>query len=225
MSELSRKALIGFLKFQAFLALILFLPARSFHFWQAWVYWGLFTLSTLAITLYFLKHAPGLIERRLAVGPGAEQEKSQKVIQAAASLFLIALFLVAGLEHRLRGSALPVAVVLSADMFVALGFVIIFFVFRENSHTAAVVKVEADQRVIETGPYRVVRHPMYAGASLLFLATPLALGSPWALIPAVLLCGTMVVRLLHEERFLSANLPGYDAYRFKVRYRLLPLVW
>jgi protein-S-isoprenylcysteine O-methyltransferase Ste14 len=207
------------------LALVLFLPAWSLRFWEAWVYWTLFSVSVLLITLYFLKYDPRLIERRLEVGPGAEREKSQVILQAIASVLLLALFVIPGFEHRLHGSAVPMPAVLTADVLVLLGFLIIFFVFRENSYTSGIVTVEAGQRVIATGPYRLVRHPMYAGAALIFLATPVALGSLWALLAAVPLCGTMVLRLLDEERFLSANLPGYDAYCREVRYRLLPLVW
>jgi protein-S-isoprenylcysteine O-methyltransferase Ste14 len=225
MSGLTKRALIGFVQFHVFLALLLFLPAWSLRYWEAWLYWTLFAGSGLALTLYFLKHDPSLIERRLQAGPGAEREKSQKIIQAIASLMLFPLFIIPGFDHRLHWSAVPIPIVLSADVLVVAGYLIIFFVFRENSYTAGTVKVEADQQVISTGPYRLVRHPMYAGALLLFLATPFALGSLWAQIPAVLLIGVIVARLLAEERFLSANLAGYDAYRRKVRSRLIPKVW
>jgi protein-S-isoprenylcysteine O-methyltransferase Ste14 len=224
-SELSRGALAGVLKFQAFLALLVFLPSWSLRYREAWIYWTLFSTSVLAITLHFLRHDPGLIARRLEVGPGAEPARSQRIIQAVAGALFVALFVVAGLDHRLRASTLPIPFVLVADGLVLLAFLIIFLVFRENSHTGGVVRVEAGQRVISTGPYRWVRHPMYAGSALLFLATPPALGSTWALVVAVALCAAMVVRLLDEERILSANLPGYDDYRREVRHRLVPRVW
>jgi protein-S-isoprenylcysteine O-methyltransferase Ste14 len=224
-SDLSKKAIAGCIRFNGFLALLLFLPAWSLRFWEAWTYWVVFSASVLLITVYFLEHDPRLIERRLDAGPGAEREKSQAIIQAIASLMVLALFLIPGFDHRLGWSAVPTPVVLTADVLVVSGFLVVFLVFRENSYTSAVVTVEADQRVISSGPYRLVRHPMYAGAWLIFLATPFALGSWWALLAAVPLCGLIVVRLLHEERFLSANLPGYDSYRREVRYRLVPLVW
>src|SRR5262249_11983051 len=106
-----------------------------------------------------------------------------------------------------------------------VGFWLIFRVFRENSYTSGTVTVEANQQVISTGPYSLVRHPMYAGTSLLFLATPIALGSYWALLAATTFCGALAIRLLDEERFLRENLPGYDSYCQMVRYRLVPLVW
>lgn len=185
----------------------------------------LFGISVLMITLYFLKHDPGLVNRRLDAGPGAEHEKIQKIIQAIASVLVCALIIVPGFDHRFHWSAVPTAIVLSADVMVALGLLMVFFVFRANSYAASVVKVEASQPVIETGPYRLVRHPMYAGGLLALLATPLALGSPWGLLVGIALCGVIVARLLDEERFLSAHLPGYDAYCRKVRYRLVPMVW
>ncbi len=130
-----------------------------------------------------------------------------------------------GFDHRCRWSSVPVPIVVAADVLVVLGLMIVFRVFRENSYAASSVRVEANQPVISTGPYAWVRHPMYAGGVLAFLATPLALGSLWALPPAVLLGGGVVVRLLGEERYLSENLSGYDAYCRKVRYRLIPHVW
>ena len=225
MNAMTNRALAGVLKFQAMLAVLLFLPAWSLRSREAWIYWGLFSAAVLVITLYFLRRDPRLIERRLEVGPGAEGEGSQKSIQAAAGLLLPAMYVVSGLDRRFGGSAVPGPIVLAADGVVLAGFLVIFLVFRENSYTAGVVKVEPGQPVVSTGPYRLVRHPMYLGAALIFLATPPALGSLWGLLVAVLLCGTMVVRLLDEERFLSANLPGYPEYCREVRHRLVPLVW
>jgi protein-S-isoprenylcysteine O-methyltransferase Ste14 len=225
MTSLFKRAFIGGISFQLVLAVLLFLPAWTLRFWQAWAYWILFCFCTLTMTPYFLKHDPQLVERRLEVGPGAEQRKSQKIIQAIAGVLTIALFVVPGLDHRFQWSSVPAAVVLLSDVLVVLALMAFFFVFRENSYAASTVKVEADQQVITTGPYRVVRHPMYAGAIVMFLATPIALSSLWALIVAVPLCGVIIVRLLDEERYLSANLRGYDDYCGKVRYRLAPFVW
>lgn len=224
-NNLASKALTGLVRFQVILAVLLFLPAWSLRFWEAWIYWTLSSASVLIITLYFLKHDPRLIERRLAVGPRAEPLKSQKLIQTITGALWCALMIVPGFDHRWHWSDAPTPMVPIADVLVVLGFLIIFFVFRENSYTAGVVKVETNQQVISTGPYGVVRHPMYAGAALMFLATPVALGSLWALLVAILLCGGLAARLLDEERYLSANLPGYTAYCQKVKYRLVPFVW
>lgn len=225
MDALWKRALTSCIKLQLIFALFLFVPAWSLRFWEAWLYWLLFSAAALILTLYFLKHDPRLIERRLEAGPIAEQEKSQKIIQAIASVLTCALFIIPGLDHRFHWSSVPAPLVLLGDVFVVVGFLIVFFVFKENSYTAGAVKVEADQQVISTGPYRFVRHPMYVGATLMFLATPFALGSQSALLVAIPLCSVIVARLLNEEQYLSTHLPGYIAYCQKVRYRLLPLVW
>lgn len=224
-NTLTKKALLQLLWFQAALAGLLFLPAWSLHFWEAWVYWIISFASSLCITLYFLKHDPALIERRMTVGPSAEQEKSQKIIQVLASVLVCAIFIVSGVDHRSHWSSVPTLVVVLADVLVAAGFLIVFRVFQENSYAASTVRVEAHQQVITTGPYQWVRHPMYAGALLMFLATPLALGSWWTLPLALALGGVIVARLREEEQYLSRNLPGYDAYRQQVQERLIPYVW
>jgi protein-S-isoprenylcysteine O-methyltransferase Ste14 len=209
MKNLSQRAILGLIRLQLLLALLLFLPAWSLRFWEAWIYWILFSVSVLFITLYFLKHDPALIERRMRVGPAAEQEKSQKIIQAIAGVLSCAVFIVPGFDHRFRWSSVPAPAVLASDALVMLGLLLVFRVFQENSYTASTVQVEVNQQVIATGPYAQIRHPMYAGSILWFLATPFALGSLWAVLPAILLCGVIVVRLLDEERYLSANLSGY----------------
>jgi protein-S-isoprenylcysteine O-methyltransferase Ste14 len=225
MKSLARKSFIGLIELQVAMILLLFVPAGSLRFWEGWVYWILFSLAVIAITLYFLKHDPRLIEGRLTAGPRAEQETSQKIIQAIAAMLFFAVLIVPALDYRFHWSRVPTAIVVIGDFLLMLSFAMIFFVFRENSYAAATIKVEAEQRVISTGPYRLVRHPMYSAALILFLATPLALASAWGLIVVIPLAATLVARLMDEERYLSAHLPGYDRYRQRVNYRLIPLVW
>jgi protein-S-isoprenylcysteine O-methyltransferase Ste14 len=180
----------------------------------------------LAITIYFLERDPALIERRLTVGPSAESEPTQQRIQVAASLFVVLMYIVAGLDWRFSWSpSISASSVLAADAAVALGFAGIFLAFRANSHAAGVIQVSTGQTVVSSGAYGVVRHPMYSGALILFLSTPVALASVWALLPAIGLAVTLIVRLLDEERFLGAHLAGYDAYQRRVRYRLMPGIW
>ena len=140
-------------------------------------------------------------------------------------MLFFAVLIVPGLDYRFHWSQVPAAIVVLGDMLLVLSLAMIFFVFRENSYAASTIKVEAEQRVITTGPYRLVRHPMYSAALILFLATPLALGPAWGLIVAIPLVAALVARLRDEERYLSAHLPGYYAYRQQVSYRLVPLVW
>src|SRR6185369_255070 len=225
MSGLEKKAYQGLGQFIIALFLFLFLPAGTLHFSQAWLYWFVFSFSCLLITVYFLKYDKKLIERRLNVGPGAEKETSQKIIQAITGLTFVAMMLFPGIDHRFMWSSLPPMISIVAEVFVALGFYIIFLVFKENSFTSAIIETDKEQKVISTGPYHLVRHPMYAGALLLFFATPFALGSSWMLVFSVLLTIMMIIRLLEEEKFLVKNLKGYADYRHKTRYRLIPFIW
>lgn len=225
MGNLLVKTVLGFLFLMVVLALALFLPAGSLAYWQAYVYLATFALCTILITLYLIRNDQELLAGRVQAGPVAETQKSQKIIQSLASLFFIGLFIVPGLDYRFGWSHVPVWLSLAANAIVALGFSIVFLVFRENQYTRATIDVFAGQQVITTGPYSYVRHPMYAGAFLLLLATPIALGS-WVAVPFVLpIMLVVAVRLLDEERYLAANLPGYTAYLQSVRYHLIPYVW
>src|SRR5262249_11419392 len=149
---------------------------------------------------------------RMQFGPVDEPERAQRIVQGIAGVLVFAMFVLPGLDHRFGWSSVPIQAVLVADVAVAIGFWIMVRVFQENSYASSTVTVEAEQKLISTGPYGLVRHPMYAGAVLAFGATPLALGSLWTLALAVGLCGALVVRLKNEERFLSTRLPGYRAY-------------
>jgi len=204
---------------------MLFVPAWTLAYWQAWLYWTLSSAAAFATALYFLRHDPALMRRRLEVGARAEPRKRQRTIQAVGSLFYAAMFIVAGIERHAHGSPLSVPVVLSADALVAAGLALTFVVFKANTFTASTVTIEPGQRVVTTGPYAIVRHPMYSASVLWFLATPFALGSPSALVPAVLMALTLAVRLVDEERYLGAALPGYDGYCRTVRWRLIPGLW
>lgn len=224
-APLSDRALRGLALFVAAVAGMLFVPAWTLAWWQAWLFLVLFTAAVLAITLHFLKADPALIERRLAVGPAAEREPRQRLIQTFASLAFAGLFVVSGFDCQFAWSQLPAGVSLLGNALVLLGLFIVYLVFRENSHTAGTVTVDADQRVIATGPYAYVRHPMYAGSLVMAFGIPLALASLWALVPFAALAGLIVARLLDEERVLAARLPGYAAYRARTPARLIPHVW
>jgi protein-S-isoprenylcysteine O-methyltransferase Ste14 len=225
MDDLAKRALTGLARFQIALALMIFLPAWSPRYWQGWLYWLLFGASCVLITLYFLRHDRALIARRMQAGPAAETEPRQKLILTIASAALIAMYIVSALDYRFGWSFVSNWLVLVGNALLVLSFYGFFLTFRQNAFAAATVKVESEQRVISTGLYAVVRHPMYAFAVLLFLATPLALGSWWGLVPAALLLATLVWRLLDEEQYLARNLPGYADYQRQVRTRLIPGIW
>lgn len=225
METLRTRALSGLAFLTVIIAVFLFLPAWTLDYWEAWVYLFVFSGSCTFVTLYFLRTDPELIKRRVKAGPTAEKEKTQKVIQAVANAAFILGILLPGLDHRLKWSHVPVYLVLVGDAFVLLGFVAVFLVFKENTFTSAIVEVVPEQKVISTGPYRLVRHPMYAGALVMFLFTPIALGSFWGVLGTLPLIVLVIFRLLDEERFLSEHLAGYKEYCSITRYRLIPFIW
>lgn len=220
-----RRAAVGLGQLLLVLALALFVPAGTLAFWQGWLYLGVFGASCVLVTWYLARASPALLERRLRVGPVAEQQTVQKVIQSLAGLAFLSIFVLAALDHRLGWSSVPLLVVIAGDGLVVLGMLIVLAVFRENAFTAATIGVAADQQLVDSGPYAVVRHPMYAGALVMLLGTPLALGSWWSLLGVVALALLIAWRLLNEEQFLSGSLPGYAEYRGRVRARLIPGVW
>lgn len=207
------------------MGILLFVPAGTLHYWQAWVYLLVVTVASVLTTLYLIKHDPALLERRLKGGPRAEKTPTQRVIMLFMSLGFVALLVVPALDFRLGWSALPVGIVALGDLLVAMGFYGISRVYRENSFASATVGVVENQKVISTGPYSIVRHPMYAWALLYLAGKPLALGSYWGLIVLVALVPILVWRLMDEEKLLVKELPGYLDYQKQVKYRLVPFVW
>ncbi|MGA8410968.1 MAG: isoprenylcysteine carboxylmethyltransferase family protein, partial [Xanthobacteraceae bacterium] len=197
---------------------VLFVSAWTFNYWQAWVFLSVFGLSSLAVTVYLMKNDPKLLERRMHGGPTAEKELSQKIIMSAASIGFAAILIVPALDHRWHWSAVPPYAVIAGNILIVLGWTIILFVFRENTFTSATIEVVADQRVVSTGPYAVVRHPMYSGSLLYFLGIPIALGSWWGLFVGILMMPVFVLRLFDEEKLLARNLPGYSEYMDRVKY-------
>ena len=219
------RAFAGLLFLLVVMAAAVFIAAWTVDYWQAWLFLAVFAVASLAITLYLMKEDPELLERRVRAGPVAEHERGQKIIQSLASVAFIATLVVPGIDHRLGWSTVPAWAVFAGDALVALGFLVVFFVFRENTFASATIGVEAGQRAISTGPYAFVRHPMYAGAILLFVGTPLLLGSWYGLIGAAIIMALFCVRITIEERTLRAELEGYTEYAAGVPYRLIPGVW
>ena len=225
MSALARRALASVLRFVIFLAAMLLLAAWTFAYWQLWLFLAVLSAGLFAITLYLIRHDPVLLERRLQAGPKAEKEKSQKIIIGLASALFFVFCLFPGIDHRFGWSSVPAAIVLLGDAAVAVGLLICFFVFRENGFASATVEIHPEQKVISSGLYGVVRHPMYMGALLFVLGLPLALGSWWGLLFVPAIAALLAWRLVDEERLLVQSLAGYADYRSRVRYRLVPLLW
>ena len=225
MKSLNTKAWVGLIFLIVVMGLILFLSAGTILYWQAWGYLAVSFGASLLITLYLSRYDPALLARRVSAGPTAEKEKPQKIIVLFTSLGFIALLSVPGLDNRFEWSTAPPAVAILGDVLVSAGFYIVFLVYKENTFASARIEIAKDQRVIATGPYAIVRHPMYAGSLLLMIGTPLALGSYWGLLALAAMSPFSLWRILDEEQFLATNLPGYAEYRAKVRWRLIPRVF
>ncbi len=219
------RAVLGLGQLAAAMGAALFLPAWTLRWWQAWLLLIVFCGASLAITLRLLAHDPELLERRVRGGPAAEKQRRQQAIQAVAGLAFLATCVVPALDRRFGWTHAPSALALAGDAIVALGFWIVWRVFEANTYTSATIEIAREQRVITTGPYALVRHPMYSGGVLVVLGMPFALGSFVGLAPVVVLVAGIVARLLEEERFLAEHLPGYEAYRTTTRWRLVPRVW
>jgi protein-S-isoprenylcysteine O-methyltransferase Ste14 len=213
-----RASVLGIIVFAA----LIFVPAGTLHYWQGWAFLLTFTAASAALTIYMAVYDPELLARRVRAGPTAEKRTSQKIIMLFATVGFFSLVVFPVLDHRFGWSPVPAPVSLLGDALIVLAFLIIFFVMKENSYAASTIQITEGQKVISTGPYSVVRHPMYAGALLLLIGMPLALGSWYGLLGILLLLAVLIWRLLDEETFLCRNLPGYSEYSAKVRWRLIP---
>ena len=205
--------------------LMLFLPAGTFNYWQAWVFLVVFALSTLIPSLYLLRTNPVALERRMRTGPVAEARPVQKVVSAVLGLSLVALIVVSVLDHRFGWSRVPTTISLVGDVLVAIGLGVSMLVVIQNGYAASTISVESGQKLVSTGVYAFVRHPMYTGIVIMMLGIPLALGSYWGLVFVLPGLIGLAVRIGDEEQLLSQELDGYSEYAQQVHYRLVPCVW
>jgi protein-S-isoprenylcysteine O-methyltransferase Ste14 len=204
------------------MGLFFFLPAGTLNYWQAWMFMLTLFVPLLFTLFYLLKYDPKLLERRMRT---REKETEQRRILNLSLIFFLAAFILPGFDQRFGWSRAPAALVICADLIVLAGYLLVIRVFRENSYASRVVEVEQNQQVISSGPYAVIRHPMYLGSLMMYLFSPLALGSYWAMFPALFLIYVLAARIRNEEEVLSRELKGYTDYIQKVRYRLLPGIW
>ncbi len=205
-----------------FIALIVILPAGTWNYWQGWMYLATLLLPMLGSTVYLFKNDPDLLERRMRM---REKEGAQRKIIGVLAIYFLLAFTLPGLDVRFGWSNVPPLVSILADGLVFTGYMITFWVLTVNSFLSRVVEVDVQQTVVTTGPYAIVRHPMYFGVALLYIASPLALGSYWAVLPALMIIPLLAARIRNEEEVLLRELVGYAEYRQTVKYRLLPRVW
>lgn len=224
MAKMSLKSKLIFQCFVAllFVAAMLFVPAGSLRFWQGWTYMAIIFVPMLAGSVYFYRHDPELVTSRMQ---RKEKVPEQKVIVRLANLLFFPSFLLPGLDHRCGWSHTPLWLTVVSQSLALGGYLMTFWVMKANSFASRIIEVKTGQKVISSGPYRIVRHPMYLGAMVMFLFTPLALGSYWTLPAFALVIPVLVFRLLNEEKILSRELPGYSEYQLRTRFRLVPCVW
>jgi protein-S-isoprenylcysteine O-methyltransferase Ste14 len=219
---LVKKIMIRFSFLPLSIGLLILLPAGTLDFWQVYLYLVVIVIPMTFVLIYFLRNDPKFLERRTRTN---EKEKPQKIIQLVFSLLFFSGYVIAGFDKRFGWSTVPVSMVILADMFVFLGYTMVFFVFKQNSYASRIVEVEKNQEVVTTGLYGYIRHPMYTAIIIMFLPTTIALGSWWGLIPLATIPVAMVLRLLNEEKVLGRELPGYKEYCRETRYRLIPYIW
>lgn len=207
------------------IAALLFGPAGTFDYWQAWLFIAVFAILGTVYTIYLGLKNPEVLRRRMHSGPTAETRPAQKLIVLGIYVWFFGVAVLSALDHRFGWSQVPIAVALLGDAMVAIGLGITMLVVIQNSYAAATITVEAGQEVVSTGLYALVRHPMYFGALIMMIGLPIALGSYWALILIAPGVPVLALRILDEEKALRHELAGYTEYTQQVRYRLMPYVW
>ena len=220
--QLLRLALSRFIPGLGVIALLFFLPAGTIRYWQAWLWIVTLLIPMIFVLVYLMRNDPALLERRMR---GREKEQTQKLVLLVGWIWILLTMLVPGFDQRCGGSHVPTGLVIAADVVFFLSYCLFIWVMRENTYASRIVEVEQGQKVISSGPYAIVRHPLYVSSIGIYLCTPLVLASYWALIPAAFVVPIMAARLINEEQVLKRDLPGYEEYTRKVRFRLLPGVW
>ena len=225
MSSLNSRAWVSLVVLEVVLAIVIFLCAGTIRYWQGVVYLLLLFVLAAGITVDLMRRDPALLERRMKGGPTAEPRPLQRFLMLGASVGFFGLIIIPALDFRYKWSVVPLAAVVTGDLLFVVGFLLIARVYRENTYSSATISIAEGQRVISSGPYAIVRHPMYASALVYLVGTPLALGSYWGLLALLFMLPFLVWRLVDEEHLLVRELPGYADYRRQVRYRLVPFVW
>jgi protein-S-isoprenylcysteine O-methyltransferase Ste14 len=220
--RLIRLVVLRFVLAIVVLGLVFFLSAGTFKYWHAWVYCGILFIPMSFVLFYLLKNDPALLERRMRT---KEEARPQKLVIKLATFVYAFAFLIPGFDYRFKWSSVPIALVITSDIVVFLGYLLFFLVLKENSYASRVVEVEKGQKVISSGPYAFIRHPLYLAVVIMFLFSPIALGSFWAMITVIPLPLLLAFRIKDEERLLIKELVGYQEYTQRVRYRLIPKIW
>ena len=221
-SKLIKQVIIKVIFSLLFICLLLFVPAGTLNYWNGWLFIGALFIPMFFVMLYLLHHDPDLLRKRMNT---KEKEKAQKVYLFFSLIICILTFAIPGLDYRYQWSEVPVWLVILATGIMIGGYFMFFIVMKQNSYASRVIEIQEGQKLIDTGLYGVVRHPMYLAATVMYGVMPLVLGSYWSLIPVTLLPLLLAIRILNEEKVLKNNLPGYGEYMKKVKYRMIPFIW
>ncbi|HEY9303611.1 MAG TPA: isoprenylcysteine carboxylmethyltransferase family protein [Mycobacterium sp.] len=224
MKTMSKLLVFGLVELVVFGAM-LFFPAGTFNYWQAWIFLMVVGIAAWAPVMYMLRTNPVALAGRMRGGPIAEVRMAQKVVIAALYLSLAAMVVVSVLDHRFGWTTVPTTICLVGDVLVAMGLGVVALVIIQNSYAASTVRVEEGQKLVSTGLYGMVRHPMYTGNVIMMVGIPLALGSYWGLVFVAAGLIVLAVRIRDEEKLLQQELTGYREYTLSVRYRLAPRMW
>ena len=220
--KLTAAVLIRLLTGIIVLAAMFFLPAGTLAYPEAWGYMSTLFIPMFFVFIYLIKKDPDLLARRMKM---KEKEKEQNLIIKLSYIPFLTAFLLPGFDKRFGWSDVPAAVVILADILVFISYCIFFLVLKENSYASRIVEVSPGQKVITSGPYAKVRHPMYSVVLSMYILSPIALGSYWAVIPMIFIIPVIVARIFNEEKVLTRDLNGYKEYTQKTRYRLIPGIW
>lgn len=201
---------------------LLFVPAGTLDYWQAWLYLAILFLPLVLVASLLVIRAPELVERRMRT---REQQSIQWWVIGVSGLSMVGIYLVSALDYRFSWSSVPLPLTLAADVLILAGYAFFAWAMWENRYASRVVEVQAGQTVTKAGPYRFVRHPMYLGMILMFNLSPIALGSWWGLLAGAPFPIALIVRISHEEEMLTEGLPGYRTYKQQVPHRLIPFLW
>ena len=203
-------------------AALIFIPAWTLYYWQGWLFLVSFFLPMLFVMVYMLKYERKLLEKRINV---KERREPQAWIQIMNTGLFIAAIIIAGLDHRFGWSNIPIQGVIISDLFMLIGYFMFIRTMLYNEYASRTIEIQKGQKLISTGPYAIVRHPMYSTGIFFYLFIPLVLGSLWAMIPVLMFPLTLSLRIIDEEKALIKGLKGYKKYMKKVKYRLVPFIW
>jgi protein-S-isoprenylcysteine O-methyltransferase Ste14 len=221
-NPLITRSVFMYLSSLLFVGLLVFLPAGSVKFWNGWLFIGVLFTAMFFVLIWLLVKDPDLLAKRLKT---REKEKPQKTYIILSIIVLFGTFILPGLDFRFNWSDIPLSVVLIATLVMIGGYLMFFAVMRQNTYASRVIEIQEGQKLIDTGLYSIVRHPMYLGATILYISVPLVLGSWYALIPSALIPILLIIRIMNEEKVLISGLKGYTDYMKKVKYRLIPFIW